>query len=92
MESLYINEELVVEKYLQLNDLIFLNKLINENKLLVFQEKCIETKNEKFKEFIKKLDVDFIFSDEAENNYFDNTRIDLLIESINEVKINFKKN
>lgn len=89
MESLYINEELVVEKYLQLNDLIFLNKLINENKLLVFQEKCIETKNEKFKEFIKKLDVDFIFSDEAENNYFDNTRIDLLIESINEMKINF---
>ena len=89
MESLYINENLVVENYLQLNDTIFLKKLVNEKKLLIFQEKCIEIRNEKFQEFIKKLDVEFIFSDEAENNYFDNTRIDLLIESINEMKINF---
>lgn len=89
MESLYINENLVVENYLQLNDTIFLKKLVNEKKLQIFQKKCIEIRNEKFQEFIKKLDVEFIFSDEAENNYFDNARIDLLIESINELKINF---
>ena len=86
-----INDNLVIENYLNLYDFTFLLKLVTEEKLSVFQDNCIDVRNEKFKKFINKLDTDFIFSDEAEINYFDNTRIDLLIESINELKTNFLK-
>lgn len=86
-----INDNLVIENYLNLYDFTFLSKLVTEEKLSVFQDNCIDVRNEKFKKFINKLDTDFIFSDEAEINYFDNTRIDLLIESINELKTNFLK-
>lgn len=89
--EMIINDNLVIENYLNLYDFTFLSKLVTEEKLSVFQDNCIDVRNEKFKKFINKLDTDFIFSDEAEINYFDNTRIDLLIESINELKTNFLK-
>ena len=88
METIIINDKLVIENYLNLYDFEFLKKLVIEEKLTGFQEKCVDIRNEKFKMFINKLDIDFVFSDEAEINYFDNTRIDLLIESINELKKN----